>query len=70
MRRHLLEQAAAKGFQVKEEPVSIERILAADEVFLTNAIYGLKWVRRVAEREFPCELAAAVHHSHVAPLWK
>lgn len=70
MRRYLLEQAIGRGFQVKVEPISTDRLLAADEVFLTNAIYGLKWVRQVADREFPFQLAASVHHTLVAPLWQ
>jgi branched-subunit amino acid aminotransferase/4-amino-4-deoxychorismate lyase len=70
MRRYLLEQAIVRGFQVKEEPISTDRLLAADEVFLTNAIYGLKWVKQVANLEFPCQMAASVHHTLVAPLWQ
>jgi branched-chain amino acid aminotransferase len=69
MRRHLLEQAPAKGFRVKEDLVSTERLLAADEVFLTNAIYGLKWVKQVGEKTLPCKLSGAVHQAVVATLW-
>jgi branched-subunit amino acid aminotransferase/4-amino-4-deoxychorismate lyase len=70
MRRHLLEQAIEKGFQMIEEPISTDRLLAADEMFLTNAIYGLKWVRQVADCEFKCHFSASVHHTLVAPLWQ
>ena len=44
MRRFLLERLPAFGFSVQEKTISEEDLLTADEVFLTNAIKGIRWV--------------------------
>lgn len=46
MRRHLLTDLPKAGISVKEASISVEDILTADEVFLTNAIRGIRWVRQ------------------------
>ena len=45
MRRFLLENLPLHGFRVKEASISPEDLLAADEVFVTNAVRGLRWVK-------------------------
>jgi len=50
MRRHLLESLTASSYQIKETIVSTEDLLAADEVFLSNAINGIRWVRRFRDK--------------------
>jgi branched-chain amino acid aminotransferase len=44
MRKHLLENLALNGFTIQEQEISVDNLLAADEVFLTNAIKGIRWV--------------------------
>lgn len=44
MRRCLLASLPEAGFPVEEMPVRAEDLLNADEVFLTNAIKGIRWV--------------------------
>lgn len=44
MRRHLLENMPGAGFAVHEKAVTIEDLLNADEIFLTNAIRGIRWI--------------------------
>lgn len=46
MRKYLVREMLAAGYKVTEAPVSVSALEAADEVFLTNAIHGIKWVRR------------------------
>ncbi len=46
MRKYLVREMLAAGYKVTEAPVTISALEAADEVFLTNAIHGIKWVRR------------------------
>ena len=50
MRKHLLESLAASNYQVEETIVSAEDLLAADEVFLSNAINGIRWVQRFRDK--------------------
>jgi len=44
MRRFLLENLPANGFSLQEKKITVEDLLAADEVFLTNTIKGIRWV--------------------------
>lgn len=44
MRRVFLEMLPAVGYQVKEQILSHADLQAAEEVYLTNAIQGLRWV--------------------------
>ncbi len=44
-RRFLLEQLSAKGFEVRESAITAADIYAADELFLTNAIQGIRWAQ-------------------------
>lgn len=48
MRRHLLERLKVedRGFEIGESIITIDNLLHADEVFLTNAIKGIRWVKR------------------------
>jgi branched-chain amino acid aminotransferase len=69
MRRYLLQQLPLHGYQVQEDHVSPERLLAADEVWLSNAIYGIRWVQRIGRRSYPLHIAAAIYQQVLQPLW-
>ena len=60
MRRYLLEVLPRVGYTVVEQPVTVGDLLAADEVFLTNAIRGIVPVGifegRVYERRLSGEI--------------
>lgn len=45
MRRHLIMLLRENSFRVEEEgTVRVESLLQADEIFLTNALYSVRWV--------------------------
>jgi len=44
MRRWLIGRLPAAGIPVEERPVAPEDLLMAEEVFLSNAIRGIRWV--------------------------
>ena len=46
MRKFILDNLPALGLAVSEQPISTADLLAADEVFLTNAVTGIRWVGR------------------------
>lgn len=64
MRRYLLERKT-NPMPVEEKPLCPEDIEAADEVFLTNAVRGIRWVKSFGKGEFaPARIspwANAVH---------
>ena len=70
MRRYLLENAASHGFFANEEPVSIERLWQADEVFLTNAIYGMKWVKQCGKASYGNGISTAVYQKMIQPMFR
>ncbi|HEX6999070.1 MAG TPA: aminodeoxychorismate lyase [Gammaproteobacteria bacterium] len=51
MRRAVLECAAAHGLAAEERDLSPEALREADEMFLTNAVFGIWPVRRLDGRE-------------------
>ena len=52
MRRYLLESLSVAGYKVSETAVSIEDVKNADEVFLTNVISGIRWVKQFENVNF------------------
>jgi branched-chain amino acid aminotransferase len=52
MRRYLIENLPAMGYQVIEKEITIQELLDADEVFLTNAVREIKWVKEINGKYF------------------
>lgn len=52
MREHLLAVLKNNGWQVHETKITADDILTADEVFLTNSIYNMRWVKRIGNAEY------------------
>ncbi len=52
MRRHLIAGLKEGGYSIRESVVSIDDLLSADEVFLSNAIQGIRWVRQCRDSTY------------------
>lgn len=63
MRAHLLQELPAKGYVVEEKMAEVQDLLDADELFLTNAINGLRWVKEFKGKQYTGELASKIFHS-------
>jgi branched-subunit amino acid aminotransferase/4-amino-4-deoxychorismate lyase len=48
-RGRILELAPGAGLQVREAPLELEELMRAEEVFVTNAVQGLRRVRAIAD---------------------
>ncbi|SEW29783.1 aminotransferase class IV [Chitinophaga arvensicola] len=59
MRKYLLRTELP--FKVEEKPLSIEDLENADEIFLTNAIYGIRWVGLFRDSSYGNATAAILH---------
>jgi branched-chain amino acid aminotransferase len=61
MRRYLLESLLAAKYTVQENAISTEDLLAADEVFLSNAINGIRWVQRFKNKVYSNSQAKEIY---------
>lgn len=52
MRTHLIDTLKNSGFIVHQTEVKEQMLLAADEVFCTNAVQGIRWVQRFGEKDY------------------
>ncbi len=52
LRAHLIRQLAVMGFICIEKEITIEELLTADEIFLTNSVYNIHWVQRINDTAF------------------
>ncbi|HSC82051.1 MAG TPA: aminodeoxychorismate lyase, partial [Pseudomonas sp.] len=52
MRAELLQQAAAQGIALHVRDITLDELLAADEVFLCNSLYGIWPVRELLGRDW------------------
>lgn len=52
MRRNLLKILPDNGINVQECSLTINDLMEADEFFLSNAMYGLRWVQRFRDKTF------------------
>jgi branched-chain amino acid aminotransferase len=60
MRRWLLEALPAAGFSVGEEPIGPDELARVDEIFVSNAIRGIEWVREFGGLGFECRMSDAI----------
>ena len=60
MRRFLLEYLPALGLGLQEKRITVEDLLAADEVFLTNIIKGIHWVSHCGESSYSNHLTKII----------
>ena len=68
MRKHILRSLRAENIPVEETKISVEELMQASEVFLTNAIYGIRWVKQLGDNGYTSQLAAWLHKKWVADL--
>ncbi|MGV3593705.1 MAG: aminotransferase class IV [Sediminibacterium sp.] len=52
MRRHLLHLLRKENIPVEEGTITVDELLEASELFLTNAIHGIKWVKQLGNSNY------------------
>jgi branched-chain amino acid aminotransferase len=63
MRRYIMEQG-----EVEENSIGINDLLEADEIFLTNAIQGIRWVKKFRNKIYGNEQSASLFRRIIQPL--
>ncbi|MBL7738540.1 MAG: aminotransferase class IV [Chitinophagaceae bacterium] len=70
MRRYLVEKlSSSSNFEVREGVVRRNDLENFDEVFLTNAMYGIRWVKRFGDKKYVNTHTASIYREHIAPLY-
>lgn len=67
-RKYLLKCMREEGMPVEETSISVDDLLQASEVFLTNSIFGIKWVKTIGKSNYTNQLSAVLHKKFIAPL--
>ncbi|MGN7782981.1 aminotransferase class IV [Niabella sp. 22666] len=65
MRSYLIDQIGT----VTETPCRTADLLQADEVFLTNAIRGIRWVRSIEDANYKGSTSRKLHEQHIKSLF-
>lgn len=69
MRRHLLKQLREASFPVEETSIAVDELLQANEIFLTNAIQGIRWVKQCGSSSYQNQLSILLHKQFIVPLF-
>ena len=52
MRKNIINKLTAANYKVLEAALTADDLLAADEVFLTNSIYNIRWVQQIDDKKY------------------
>jgi branched-chain amino acid aminotransferase len=70
MRRYLITALPGIGYEVNETSVTPDQLTDADEIFLTNAIYGIRWVKICGNLQYTCEQTIQIYNKLIKPLFQ
>jgi len=65
MRKALINHLEQNNIALKEMAVTVEDILNADEVFFTNSIYNIRWVRQIGNTVYENDLTQKIYASFI-----
>jgi branched-subunit amino acid aminotransferase/4-amino-4-deoxychorismate lyase len=57
------------NYRIHQEEISEEQLLEADEIFLTNSIFDIRWVQKFREKTYLSEQTFAIYQKIIAPLY-
>ncbi|MDP9229614.1 MAG: aminotransferase class IV [Bacteroidota bacterium] len=69
LRRYLIERIPGTGYEMREENLTVKDLENADEVFLTNTIKGIRWVKQFRNSTFSNNITADVNNQFIVPLF-
>jgi branched-chain amino acid aminotransferase len=69
MRLYVMGLMQQKGVELAEKNITINDIETADEIFLTNALQGIRWVEKFKDNEFKNEFAIDLHNYLIKSLF-
>ena len=70
MRRYLLNWLQNKNISFEEKAVRIKELKEADELFLTNAVQGIRWIKQCGDNNYSCNFTEYLYTECLLPLYK
>lgn len=70
MRNFLLEQLKTANIKVNEGAYEISDLQKADELFFTNAMYGIRWAKLFGNKVFSNQTSTSYFQKFISPLFK
>ena len=61
MRKNMVQQLVKNNMQVNEGQLTVDDLLNADEVFLTNSIYNMRWVQSIGDKKYAHAVAQKIY---------
>lgn len=61
MRRHIIQVLNGAGYKVIEGKLTTDDLQNADEVFLSNSIYNIRWVGNIGDKKYDCKLTQKIY---------
>jgi branched-chain amino acid aminotransferase len=65
MRRHLLASMRMENIPVEETQIETGELLEANEIFLTNSVFGIRWVKKCGKSNYSLQLAKYLHNKSI-----
>ncbi|HEY6502552.1 MAG TPA: aminotransferase class IV [Chitinophagaceae bacterium] len=70
MRRYLIEKMrSSSNFEVREGVVTKNDLETFDEVFLSNAMYGIRWIKRFRDKIYVNDQTIKIYNGIIKELW-
>ena len=65
MRKMLIKELIARNWEIIETEINIDALLSADEVFLTNSMYNIRWVQRIGKKQYTHSVIEKIYSSFI-----
>lgn len=69
MRRYLLEKMREAGYPVEEKICTKLKLVEADEIFLTNSLFGIRWVEKLRDNTFTNKISLQLYKQFIKTLF-
>lgn len=69
MRQYLLDKLGAVGYSLFEMAITEQMLAEADEVFLTNSSYGIRWVGEIGPVKYSSRHTMDIYRQVIEPLF-
>lgn len=69
MRRFLLDELKKNNFRTHQQEITEQQLYDADEIFLTNSIFDIRWVEKFQDKTYSCEQTFSIYQKIIASLY-